>query len=229
MILLSKWAGPEHRSTLKKVFSRIADVNQGGSGLVAWLGLRWYPVILLMYMGGIAALSAENYDNLITILTSKVSTRFSGEVAQDIIAPAVEGILEAHRSELFKTIPGHERQYVPRSEYLFKVLQPRLEDLLFLGRSYEPLFDRFEIFFALIFADLDYDKRGDIWGPPGRFVWKYRNRTHETNPFTSLKAEADRLGDDWPPFRAGFFKRSHARFNKVVAGYEELMKKLNWY
>ncbi|MCC8955044.1 hypothetical protein H8B02_16830, partial [Bradyrhizobium sp. Pear77] len=49
----------------------------------------------------------------------------------------------------FKKLPGRERQYVPRSEHLHQLIGPLLEDLLFLGQSYDPLFDRFELFLAL--------------------------------------------------------------------------------
>jgi hypothetical protein len=47
------------------------------------------------------------------------------------------------------------RKYVPRSEYLFEKLQPLLEEQLHLGRSYEGVFDKFEIILALSYADLN--------------------------------------------------------------------------
>lgn len=53
---------------------------------------------------------------------------------------AAEGILQATRAELFKFIPGHERQYAPAREYLFKTIQPKLEDALLVGTDYEEQF-----------------------------------------------------------------------------------------
>ena len=54
-------------------------------------------------------------------------------------------MLELIRTDSFKQIPDHERNYAPMSEYLFKLLQPLLDDILFIGKSYERVFDEFEV------------------------------------------------------------------------------------
>lgn len=228
--LISKWGDEHHRGIMERIFTRLGDVGTGGGGSVVWLGLRWYPVQLLMYSGGIAALEARNYDNLAAVLTTKVATRHSGDHTQEVIVPAVHEILEVQRTDIFKTLPGYERHYVPRSEYLFKVLQPVLEDLLFLGNSYEILFDKFEVFFALVYANLTFeDHRIRIWGPPGRFGWKYSSREDESNPFTNIVIEAARMKNDWPPLKSGLFQSSYERFKEIAEGYEELLKGLHWF
>ena len=66
---------------------------------------------------------------------------------------------------------------MPRSEYLYKALQPTLEDLLMLGRRYETLFDRFEVLLALEYADVS----GTRWAPPGRYAWKHRHDGDENH------------------------------------------------
>lgn len=227
--LISKWGGEHDRGIIERIFARFGDADTGGGGHVVWLSLRWYPVQLLMYSGGIAALEARNYDNLVTVLTTKVGTRHSGDHTQEVIVPVVHEILKVQRTNIFKTLPGHERHYVPRSEYVFKVLQPVLEDLLFLGNSYEILFDKFEVFFALVYADLTFkDHRIRIWGPPGRFGWKYSSREDESNPFTDIVIEATRMKNDWPPLKSGLFRSSYERFKEIAEGYEESLKGLGW-
>ena len=149
VILLSRWGDEEQRHILRQIFARLPDVHVEKSGKVLWLGLRWYPVTLLMYTGGIAAISADNYYNLATVLTTNVAGKYSGETTEPIIVPAVEGMLEVTRTDMFKSLPDHERHYVPRSEYLFKVVQPMIDDLMFLGTGYEQVFDRFEVFFCI--------------------------------------------------------------------------------
>ena len=47
---------------------------------------------------------------------------------------------------------------------------------MFLGNDYERYFDRLEIFLALVYVDLKYKPEERVWGPLGRFAWKYRNR-----------------------------------------------------
>jgi hypothetical protein len=103
-------------------------------------------------------------------------------------------------------------------------LQPPLEDLLFLGRSYESLFDRFEILLALCYADAE----NRPWGPPGRFGWKH-SRGHGGNPYDALLVEAREQRDEWPPVKAGLFKRSSARFLEIANAYKETLDKLNWW
>src|SRR5207247_11017435 len=128
------------------------------------------------------------------------------------------------------TMPAHERHYTPRSEYFFNSLQPLLEDLLFLGRSYESLFDRFEVFLALTFADIRQQARpkGDLWGPPGRFAWKHK-RGHGHSPFDELVSEAERSGDNWGPLQAGLFGGSIERFQRTALGYRALLQQISWY
>lgn len=229
--LIAKWGTEEHRGVLEKIFSRVSESNIVSEGKVAWLTLRWYPVMILLYSGGVAALSNLNYNNLATMFKAPIRFKHSDSSTHEVILPTVEEILKVMRSDLFKTLPGHERHYVPRSEYIFKVLQPPLEDLLFLGRSYELLFDKFEVLFALVYADLTYEQGNTlsrVWGPPGRFGWKYHSR-YPDNPFSKIVTEAAQQKEDWGPVRAGLFQGSYNRFKMIAEKYEELIKRLQWF
>lgn len=135
-------------------------------------------------------------------------------------------MLDVARTDAFKLLPGHERQYTPQSEYLFTRVQPFVEDVLFLGNRYEDLFDRFEILYALTNADYN----DDYWGHPGRFAWKYRSGGGTDDPFSMLVEEAKREGQDWPPLRVGLFNGSLDRFAEVAERLRtELLHKLNWH
>ena len=101
VVLLSKWGVEEHRSILERIFGRQGDTDTLSGGKVVWLGLRWYPTMLLMYAGGIAALSARKYDNLATIFMTKVGTRHSGDISKEVIIPMVGGILDVQRTDMF--------------------------------------------------------------------------------------------------------------------------------
>lgn len=229
IILLAKWGGADQRPTIGKILARLGEINTAKGGKVAWLGLRWYPIHLLLYSGGIAALAAGDYTNLSTILSARVGAGHSGAIDQEIIVHTVEGILEVSRINMFKKLPGHERNYVPLSEYIFKVLQPPLEDSLFLGKTYESLFDKYEVFYALVYADLTFDAEQHVWGPPGRFAWKYSSRRSEMNPFSEILSEASQLKEKWPPLVNGLFQGSYDRFRQIAEGYEEKLKELNWW
>ncbi len=221
--LLAHWGSREHTPVLRKIISRLAEHQGARGGITAWINLRWYPVTVLVYSGGIGAIAAENYDNLVALLTTRVSSEHNR--GEEVVLPLVQGLTELDRRKVFNLLPGHERYYFPRSEYLFKVLQSDLDDLLFLGRSYEAMFDRFEILLALVHADLYSQTTGRARGPFGRFTWKHA-RPDDTSVFTELLKEAESQKDDWPPLKAGLFGGSYERFSQVSAEYGEIINRL---
>ncbi|MFA6272126.1 MAG: caspase family protein [Patescibacteria group bacterium] len=221
-ILLAKWGNSEQLQQLNKIFTRLAEADKGSSGTVLWLRFTWYPIQLLMYSAGITALSSQNYGALKIIFETPVRPEPLSDQSEALVTPVGANLSEIHES--FKWIPGRERHYAPRSEQLFTTLQPTLEDLLFLGRNYEYLFDYFEILFALEYSHVNQSG----WGPPGRFAWKYQRRFGE-NPFKMMLDEADKSKDHWGPISAGLFNKSFTEFQKNSTAYEEHMKRLAWW
>jgi Caspase domain len=226
-ILLGRWGSLDHQPLIERIIARLADGTEPRSGKTAWLGLRWYPIMLLLYSGGIAAVSSHNYRSLTTLLTTKLRGSTTGKQAQPVVVSTIEEILELDRMELFKALSGYENYHIPRSEYLFKALQPQLEDLLFLGNGYEDDFDRFEILYALTYLDLQTRLSGYTWAPPGRFGWKER---HGHSSYDSVLNEARSRGDSWGPVSAGLFRGSFERFNELAIAFrEQVLDKLPWY
>lgn len=224
---ISYWGQQEHVPILKMALTRLTDRLESQSGVVVWLALRWYPIIQLLYSAGISALAAEKYENLAAMLLTKVGSSHSRRASTELTLSVGEAILDLERSDAFKQLPGHERHYVPRSEYLFKLLQPMLDDLLFLGRDYEQAFDRFEVLFALVHADLAQIERSHIWGPIGRFGWKFHN--DDANPLKDVISEAERQKESWGPLKAGLFGGDYSRFENVASGYIKKISGLNWW
>lgn len=228
-ILLGGWGTEEHQAPLAKIVARLAEHNEPRGGNSVWNGLRWYPVMALLCYGGVAALARSNFRSFTTLLTASVRIPKTGDEARPVLVPAVEGMLDLIRQEVFKALPEHGRYLVPESEYFFKSLQPRLEDLLFLGNSYEGLFDRFEIFRALVFADLERATSLRVWGPPGRFGWKYGRRSGPS-VYETLVTEAKDQGDEWAVLRFGLFGRSSNRFREIAERYRaDVLNHLHWH
>ena len=234
-MLLAHWADQEYRHILQKMFVRITDIETSTGGISIWLHLRWYPATVLMYSAGIGAIAADNYDNLASVLTTR-SPHGSGSrlvpfEEREIVLSVVEAMGDLDLAKTFDRLPGHEQYYVPRSEYLFKLLQPTLDDLLFLGRNYETTFDRFEILLALVYADVANrrQKNPRFLGPLGRFVWKHQKSAGDPNVFTDFLQEAESQGDNWPPLRAGLFSGSYQRFAEVESGFSQIFNHLHWW
>jgi uncharacterized caspase-like protein len=224
VILLSKWGDKEQLLLLEKIFIRLAEADKGSAGLIMWIRLNWYPIMILMYSAGITALANKKYDVLKIVLQTTAYVESVGHSGQQTMVVSI-GTNMSELSEAFKWLPGQEKKYVPRSEHLFKILQPTLEDMLFLGRSYESLFDAFEVMFALVYSDIT----GLDWGPPGRFAWKYRSPFNDVNPFNQIVDEAKKEQEKWGPIRASLFDSSINKFIKVSDSYREILKRLSWF
>jgi hypothetical protein len=226
--LLGYWGEPYHRSLLLVAPQRFAGRLRiaGGHICSAWLSLRYYPLLLLLYCGGVAAVAAKRYDNLRDLLLAPIR---DPEQPQDQSVFLLRSTAQQTKTltDAFKSLAGHERQYTPRSEYLLKLLQPLLDDALFLGTDYEACFDRFEVLYALEHAHHNsLEQFGRIWGPPGRFAWK---EYESGRPFNDALQEGEREGSSWPPVKAGLFGGSIDRFKEVASAYGQKLAQLGWY
>jgi len=221
-ILLARWGEGEQLSILKKIFKHVAESDKGSSGKNLWLRLGWYPSQILMYSAGVAALSAGKYDAIKIILTTPVKTSSVEERRLPIIAVVASNLSNIH--DAFKWISGQEKKYVPRSEHLFQTLELILEELLFIGKSYERLFDDFEVYSALVYVDVT----GRDGGPIGRFGWKH-SKDMGDNPFNRIVEEAKEMKEEWPPLRAGIFSGSLERFLEVSKALGQQLNELSWW
>ncbi|MBY0381940.1 MAG: caspase family protein [Xanthobacteraceae bacterium] len=229
VILLARWADPDQLNFLEKIYSRISEIEYPQAGPVVWIRLFWYPLLFLMYAGGISALSAHRSTALrVSIFSPIYSER---RILDQTNPPAILAVVSYMTEivEQFKRLPGYERAYVPRSEHIYKRLQPLLEDQLFLGRSYDQLFDDFEIILALSYADLrDKDPTTHVWGPPGRFAWKHTSG-RGPSPYERFVSSAKNRGGNWDLLDEGFFSGSDKRFSDIADAYRNLLSKINWW
>lgn len=226
---IAYWGGDVHREIFSKALARVTDHLESESGLIIWNSLRWYPTILLFYASGIAAIANNRYENLAAIFGTRVSSqRASSEDTE--LAPAIgDAVIDLERSNAFKQLPGHERYYAPRSEYLFKLLQPELDDDLFLGKEYEFIFDRFEVLLALSNATNRKKKDHSIWGPVGRFGWKYGHGGGRMNPLSNIIQQAKDEGQNWLPFKAGLYGSDYDFFMAAADEYAKIIGGLHWF
>ena len=223
IISLTHWGKQSHNSIISKIVARISEQIQSNSGRTVWLALQWYPSLILLYSGGISSIAAENYDNLATLFNTRIGSSYY-DADEEIILPIGKAISDIEGTNIFKTLPEHEKYYVPRSEYIFKLLQPNFDDLLFLGKSYERFFDNFEIFLALVHADYREKKGLRIWGPVGRFGWK--NRRYNT--LQEFFNDANSKKTEWRPIKAGLFDGSFERFTQIFIEYQKIILNLPW-
>ena len=204
---------------------RSTDRLESRDGTTAWLNLRWYPAILELCRSGIAAVQGGRYDSLTDIFGTQLPPSDYQRDDNSFAWVVGEAILQLTRMHAFKRLPGHEQHYAPMSEHLFKILQPSLDDVLFMGKDYERAFDEFEVLFALNVADIYYQTRQHVWGPIGRFGWKH---DRGNGPLARVVGEARSLGDGWLPIKSGLFGGKSERFRNVADQYVNMVSKLGW-
>ncbi len=227
LVCVSHWGNNTHHQIMQKILARATDRLESQGGLVIWINMRWYPLILVMYYAGIAAIAGGRYDSLSSIFLTQVASSEYREKEESFVESVTDAMLELTRSDVFKQIPDHERHYAPMSEYLFKLLQPALDDILFIGKGYERVFDEFEILLALVVADERKQQGHQTWGPIGRFGWKHRGR--DQGPLVRVIEIAKQQGKDWKPLEAGLFGGNSERFLEVAEEYQEVISGLNWW
>ena len=223
---ISYWGKSAHQSILQKLFSKSTDRLNSNSGYVIWSSLRWFPLIIQAYCAGVAAVDSRRYDSLASIFYAKMNSDDCKENTDFLVGGLGRGILELMRKEIFKQLPGHENNYTPHSEYLFKILQPKLDDALFLGKGYENAFDEFEILLALAIADNHKQNDKNAWGPIGRFGWKM-HQSHNS-PLKKIIEVATKEGAAWSPLKAGLFGGDFERFHAASSEFYIKVEGLSW-
>jgi hypothetical protein len=224
MILIARWAPIDQIFILERIFLRLAEICKFTGGLVVWQRLRWYPISLLAYASGLAALSARNYEALGPILLTMVQSDH-GDGKREILA--VRAAKELNEiADAFKLLPEHQKQRTPRNEYMFNLLRNTLDEALFLGSGYEWLFDQFEILSTLVYVDITAADLSQAWAMPGRFVGKHYLRESVYNDFVS---EAEKCDEDWPPLKIGLFASSASRFSEVASAYRKFLDSVRFY
>ncbi len=225
VVLLARWGKGDQLQLLETMFSRVADANRETAGLEAWVSLTWYPALFLSYAAGISALASKNHGALAAILTAPTYDDRHGRRGESkaFIVTAIDRITDT-RNDYFKLLPGRERRHAARSEHLFERVQPALDGLVYLGRRYEMLFDRFEVLLALVYADL----AGRDWVPSGRFAWMHAHDAG-SSPLTQVVNEIKREGEQWPLLTHGLFAGSLENATKSGEAVQAHVARLGWY
>src|SRR5690606_29488825 len=117
---IAYWARVNHRTILQKVFVRATDRLESQSGLIVWIRLRWYPLILQLYCAGIAAVEGGRYDSLATIFYAKMGSENQMDREEFFVEVVADAISELAGRDVFKQLPDYSRRYTPMSDHLFK-------------------------------------------------------------------------------------------------------------
>lgn len=165
--------------------------------------LRRYPPLLLLYAGGVAAVTSGNYGNLAKLLWW---TQVRSYVPNNSVT---FGLAQGRIVDSFgeKHLKEGGRHRMPFNAHIVGALRKPLNRFVHSDDNYMESFVRFEYLFALFSMSEDH---GLI---PGSFTWESEQyRGLRRNSMTGVwiindtETELDRMGEDWPPLKSRLFK-----------------------
>jgi hypothetical protein len=182
LVCIGYWAGQKENELVAQSFRRAAEESDTPEGGVdAWISLKRYPALLLLYGIGMAAIAHGNYSLVKSIFDLKILKKnYSGEKRVSVLLHDQAVMKHDHQPLLLG-----RKEHTPLSNYLFDKLRETMRSYLPREDEYERTFLWFEYFRAL--ASLDallspekaegyvfYDESSDphnYWFPMNRFGW----------------------------------------------------------
>ena len=74
-------------------------------------------------------------------------------------------------SSSFKCLFPDQNYKYPMNEYLYKYLQPIIDDILYIGDEYSDRYTNAEILISIAYAIKNYNDKDYVWGPTGRYLY----------------------------------------------------------
>ncbi len=218
IIILCCWGKEKHLRIVEKIISMLANNNSQIGGTTSLINLRWYPIMILIYSGMVSSLASNNFEYLSAILNGRVTNFKRGYMESDYaVILASNSITDT--MNIFNKHPEGKKYHYPFSEYIYKKIQPMLDDLLFLGNTYEDLFDISELLISLKYVDIKFkDEESRVWGPQGRFAYKYEDNEEKLFEKLSTKNILNRIN---------IFDNDENRKKKIVDLYQKFLKGIN--
>jgi hypothetical protein len=214
-----RWGKPPHHQLWIRSLEWISSPSIEELNFVGDPDLTHYPPLLLLYGGGLAAVAAEDY-GLLSSLLSNV-TIASLTLHRQRVEEKAAGILTAlwDFRRTFQVAAGTQSN-VAVSDYLYRLLRNPLRAIEPDDRRYEKLFDRYEYLSAICYGDI-YNIKDMPIGRFGRQFWY----PDAGNIVGEIETEQKRCGDNWPPLRGGICGGSSKRFLEVKHALDESIKK----
>lgn len=209
--------GKSHRTIWIQCLERVARHSENPAQYTNWARFAMYPVFLLFYGCGIAAVAAGRHATLASLLMRGRSMMEGTEKNLWYRAAGVDSfqLYEGARN----AIDGNPRGPVFKvSRHIQDLLRPAFTEYLSSDAEYIKAFSRFEYMAALVFADYyakEHPTYESVWVPMGRFAEQYKTL------FPQVQAEIQRQGDQWPLLKAGAFDGSLDRLLSLKKKLDE--------
>jgi hypothetical protein len=216
------WGTSEHLNLWIKCLERIANLHDWRSDIGGLYGLRFYPLLLMHYASGIAALESKQYDTLEKLLirprfrASESTWKFIDVVyPYRILGSSSEALRPDAEAGLYLRLDNTNGLI---GDHLFRVLRGPTADLVPDEHRYDELFDRFEYIRSLLFAGVRNEpirQPGQVYrpSPSCRFLSK---RAYRPGNGMAKAIEQDIETEGWQEFlKSSSVFRSASDFDAI--------------
>lgn len=213
LVLLIYYGEGVYDNLVKKILDKLANVKNI-DGIEIYIKLQYYPCLIAYYISIISCIESNNIKLLKELLNLNKDIGVNRYIDTDNLLVNVSSSI-SEISNYFKVFSSNQDYKYPFSEYIYVLLQPELDDLLFLGDEYEKDFLNAEILIsilnALIRYEYDYDER--VWGTSGRFNYRFRMMNIDIYNFVNKLGMLEGLGENKEKFINAYNKfLSHLYF-----------------
>jgi hypothetical protein len=215
------WGKPRHNllwgSALSAVMNTLTDTPSG-----SWVRLQWFPALHLLYAGGIAALIAQNFELLRTLMVdTKVPRYGNGNDIPSVMQLFPFNILQFDKDAAVRILHiPQEYSSSPLSDRIRHTIRKEFAGIVMQDEEFFQFFDYFEYLRCLIHADWEKRMMGEAWGSYGSFTQRTNRVRYPINPLWKIEVELERDGIDWAPLKAGFFDGSLERAQQIKKEYD---------
>jgi hypothetical protein len=216
------WGSSSHVGEWVNVIERICNLGLSlDRSYTAWSSLARYPAYLMLYAGGIAALTGDQYETLAAVLSRpKIRRAHSDTVEPALMWLNWRGVFETS-PRLFYWLPELKGYSLPESRYMESTLRDPLREILPDDHKYLMIFDRFEYYQSMLYVDLVRD----TLPPVGRFA--VRNLEEDQKYVGDVvRGEIEKQGTSWPLLRVGLFEGSQDRAIQLVDAVNAHVKRI---
>ena len=136
--------------------------------------LLYYPLYLMYYVVIISGLESKNYKVLKDVLELEIlkTVNVGSYYDEKNLLINVCNNMQELASEYNVFFPENNYKY-PLAEYLYKELQPLIDDFIYVGDDYPELFISTEILISFFYAIKNYSEdESQVWGPLGRYTYQ---------------------------------------------------------
>lgn len=166
-ILLAYYGSELYSNLIMKILLRITPTQ-------SYAGILFYPVYIMYYVIIITCLEANNIRVLKDVLYLEFDRLFNVQgyySERNILLNACDNMMD--ESDNFRKFFPEKNYKYPLSEYLYKMLQPLIDDFLYIGDEYPERYMSAELLISCFYAMKNYDEKGEqVWGPLGRYTYQ---------------------------------------------------------